>query len=57
MESRKMVLINLCAGKKWRCRYREPTYGPGRGRGKRLRYLSLWLLALWFTAPGSALSL
>ena len=28
MESRKMVLMNLFAGKKWRCRHRDRTqYG------------------------------
>ena len=27
MESRKMVLMNLFAGKEWRCRYREQTCG------------------------------
>ena len=32
MESRKMVLMNLSAGKQWRCRHREQTYGHCRGR-------------------------
>ena len=32
MESRKMVLKNLFAGKQWRNRHREQTYGHG-GRG------------------------
>ena len=25
MESRKTVLMNLCAGQQWRCRHREQT--------------------------------
>ena len=29
MESRKIVLIKLFAGKEWRCRHRERTFGPG----------------------------
>ena len=32
MESRKVVLLNLFAGKEWRCRCRELTYGHGEGR-------------------------
>ena len=30
--SRKIVLINLCAGQQWRCRPREQTYGHRQGR-------------------------
>ena len=32
MESRKVVLRNLCAGRQRRCRHREQTYGPRGGR-------------------------
>ena len=32
MESRKVVLLNLFAGKEWRCRCREWAYGHGEGR-------------------------
>ena len=32
MESRKMILMNLLAGQKWRDRHREQTCGYG-GRG------------------------
>ena len=33
MESRKMVLKNLCTGQQWRNRHKELTYGQGeRGR-------------------------
>ena len=31
MESRRIVLMNLPAGKEWRCRHREQTYGKKRG--------------------------
>ena len=34
MKSRKMVLINLSAGKEWRCRCREWTRGHSEGRGE-----------------------
>ena len=30
MESRKIILMNLCEGLKWRHRHREQTYGQGR---------------------------
>ena len=29
MESRKMVLKNLCTGQQWRNRHKESTYGHG----------------------------
>ena len=32
MASRKMVLMNLFAGKEWRCICREWTCGPSEGR-------------------------
>ena len=32
MESRKMVLMNLFAGKEWRHRHREWTFGHSGGR-------------------------
>ena len=32
IESRKMVLMNLLAGKEWRCRHRERTCGHRGGR-------------------------
>ena len=36
MESIRMVLMNLFAGREWRCRHREQTYGSGvEERGKR----------------------
>ena len=34
MESRKMVLMNLFAGQKGRCRYREKNFGHGVGGWK-----------------------
>ena len=34
MESRKMVLMNLFAGKQWRHRHREQTYGHREGEGR-----------------------
>ena len=34
MESIKMVLMNLFAGKKWRCRHRDRTRGHSTGRKK-----------------------
>ena len=40
MESRKIILMNLCAGQQWRCRHREQTYGHGdgvEGGGKKKR--------------------
>ena len=33
MDSRKVVLLNLCAGKDWRCRCGEWTCGHSEGRG------------------------
>ena len=33
MESRRTALMNLLAGKQWRCRHREQTYGHVGGRG------------------------
>ena len=33
MESRRTALMNLFAGKQWRCRHREQTYGHVGGRG------------------------
>ena len=32
MDSRRIVLMNLPAGKEWRCRHREQTYGKKRGK-------------------------
>ena len=34
MKSRKTVLLNLFAGREWRCRYREWTCGHTRGKGR-----------------------
>ena len=34
MESRKMVLMNLCAWQQWRPRRREQTYGHGAEEGE-----------------------
>ena len=34
MESRKMVLKNLCTGQQWRNRHREQTYGHGEKEGE-----------------------
>ena len=34
MESRKMVLMNLCARQQWRNRHREQTYGHGERGGE-----------------------
>ena len=34
MESLKMVLMNLFAGREWRCRYREWTCGHSEGGGE-----------------------
>ena len=34
MESRKIILMNLCAGQQWRCRHREQTSGHGDGGGR-----------------------
>ena len=34
MKSRKTVLMNLFAGREWRCRYREWTCGHTRGKGR-----------------------
>ena len=33
MDSRKTVLMNLFAGKQWKCRHGEKTYGHVGGRG------------------------
>ena len=41
MESRKMVLMELFAGKQWRHRYREQTYGVG-GVGEGRRGWDVW---------------
>ena len=40
MESRKMILMNLVAGKEWRCRYIKWTcgYSGGRKSGKMRKY-------------------
>ena len=47
-ESRRMVLINLCAGQQWRNRHGEETYGlGGEGRKERVGYMErvTWKLA------------
>ena len=49
MESTKMVLMNLFAGEKWRCRHREQTYGLGGvGRKEKVRCMErvIWKLIL-----------
>ena len=35
MESRKVVLMKLCAGQQWRHRHRGQTYGHRVGGGRR----------------------
>ena len=39
MESRKMVLMNLFAGKQWRCRHRGQTHGHRDGEKDRVGYM------------------
>ena len=47
MESRRMVLINLCPGQQWRNRHREETYGHGESGGEGEMYgKSTWKLTL-----------
>ena len=34
MESRKMVLMNLSTGQRWRCSHREQTFGHSQGESR-----------------------